>query len=102
MEANLALPWIILTIISIVTRVGPLFATKWLKDKPWVDRIGAELPSMILILLIFHEAQGKIASEHGSLLAVGAGITATVLMHRWKRQTILSIAAGVAAYFILC
>ncbi|SCA62639.1 hypothetical protein SCG7086_AC_00040 [Chlamydiales bacterium SCGC AG-110-P3] len=102
MTEKIVAAWIVLTLVTAVTRIGPLFAIAWLRDQPWMDRIASQLPCMILILLVFHDAEARVTSSDASILSIAIGVAVTLLVHRWKGQTVLSVATGVAAYAMTC
>ncbi len=68
---------------------------------PYVEYLGRALPGAIFAMLVVYCLRNLslIGGNHGlpEILAVGC----TVLIHLWKRNTLLSIALGTAAYMIL-
>lgn len=89
--------WIALTCVSLFTRTLPLFASKWLEKRTWMKKIGDQLPCMIIVLMLFHDAESRYQND-GTFIALGVGLCTALLIHLWKKQTVFSIAAGVIAY----
>jgi branched-subunit amino acid transport protein AzlD len=85
-----------------VTRFLPfiIFSEKR-KTPPFIQYIGKYLPSAVFgMLVIYCLKDVKIVSgTHGipELIA----IIITVLLHKWKRQMLISIAGGTACYMLL-
>lgn len=100
MTEKMITTFITLVLVIILTRIGPLSVERLLKNQPWMQAIANQLPCMILILLLFHDTETRIVSNNVSILSIVIGIITTLSIHQWKRQSILSIAAGVAAYAI--
>jgi branched-subunit amino acid transport protein AzlD len=87
---------------TMVTRFLPfiIFSEKR-KTPPFIQYIGKYLPSAVFgMLVIYCLKDVKIVSgTHGipELIA----IIITVLLHKWKRQMLISIAGGTACYMLL-
>lgn len=87
---------------TMFTRFAPfvLFSEKR-KTPPYIEYLGEALPGAIFAMLVVYCLRNVsfFSGSHGlpELLAVGC----TVLIHLWKRNTLLSIALGTAAYMIL-
>ncbi|MCI5052730.1 MAG: AzlD domain-containing protein [Simkaniaceae bacterium] len=95
MTEKLVTTWIALTLVTLITRIGPLFASNWLKRQPWMESVANKLPCMILVLLVLHQAESST-----NLLAFSGGIAAALGMQAWKKQIIVSIIGGVIIYTI--
>ena len=92
----------ICALATMFTRFAPfvLFSEKR-KTPPYIEYLGEALPGAIFAMLVVYCLRNVsfFSGNHGfpELLAVGC----TVLIHLWKRNTLLSIALGTAAYMIL-
>ena len=67
---------------------------------PFVQFLGRALPSAIFGLLVVYCLRSTDVTLHFALPETLA-IAATVLLHLWKRQMLLSIAGGTAVYMLL-
>ncbi len=67
---------------------------------PLVQYLGKALPSAIFAMLVVYCLRNTDVTAHFAFPEALA-ITATVLIHLWKRQMLLSIAGGTAVYMLL-
>ncbi len=70
------------------------------KTPAFVQYLGRALPSAIFGMLVVYCLRNTDVTAHYALPEILA-IAATVLLHLWKRQMLLSIAGGTAAYMLL-
>ncbi len=86
---------------TVTTRFLPflVFAGKR-ETPPLVQYLGKALPSAIFAMLVVYCLRNTDVAAHFALPEALA-ITATVLIHLWKRQMLLSIAGGTAVYMLL-
>jgi branched-subunit amino acid transport protein AzlD len=68
---------------------------------PFVQYIGKYLPSAVFGMLIVYclKDVSLVSGTHG--LPELIAIVVTVVLHKWKRQMLLSIAGGTACYMII-
>ena len=97
--------WISVAIISLVTaalRFWPflIFSDKR-KTPPFVERLGAVLPYAIMGMLVVYCLRGTdfLSTTHG-IPEIAAALS-VVILHVWKRKTLLSICGGTAVYMVL-
>ena len=98
---NLFATWLMLTVLTLFTRIAPLFAGKWLSKQRWIEPLSTQLPCMILVLLVLHDVEGRLAVSHNLVWPVIFGLGSTTLCYRFSKQIILSIFIGVAVYFLI-
>lgn len=86
---------------TVATRYLPflVFAGKR-KTPDIVQYLGKALPSAIFAMLVVYCLRNTDVTAHFALPELLA-VTATVLIHLWKRQMLLSIAGGTAVYMLL-
>ena len=86
---------------TVATRFLPflVFAGKR-KTPDIVQYLGKALPSAIFAMLVVYCLRNTDVAAHFALPELLA-VTATVLIHLWKRQMLLSIAGGTAVYMLL-
>lgn len=86
---------------TMTTRFLPFLIFSGKKETPaFVQYLGRALPSAIFALLVVYCLRSTDVSAHFALPEIIA-IAATVLLHLWKRQMLLSIAGGTAVYMLL-
>lgn len=103
----MTLPQQIITIVFCVlatqiTRFLPFLVFSSKKQTPgFVQYLGKALPLAIFgMLIVYCLKDVKISTgSHGIPEAIA--ILLTILVHRWKRQMLLSIAAGTLCYMLL-
>ena len=87
---------------TMLTRFLPfvIFSEKR-KTPPFVRFLGKYLPSAIFAMLVVYCLRNVdvLQGSHGIPEAIAIGVT--VALHLWKRQMLLSIAGGTAAYMLL-
>lgn len=90
-----------MTFATIVTRVLPfLLPSRWAEHK-WVKRANHFLPGSILTLLVFYAVKDTAILDYPFGLPEIASASVVVILHLWKKNTLLSIAGGTAVYMIL-
>ena len=83
------------------TRFLPFLVFAGKRETPAIIRyLGKALPSAIFAMLVVYCLRSTDVTAHFALPEILA-IAATVLIHLWKRQMLLSIAGGTAAYMLL-
>lgn len=97
-------------IITIILCVAGTLATRFLpflvfsSKKPtpkYIQYLGKALPSAIFGMLIIYCLKNIniIGGSHG--IAELISILVTIILHKWKRQMLLSIAGGTICYMLL-
>ena len=68
---------------------------------PFIQRLQHLLPSAVIGLLVVYCLRNDhpLAGNHG--LPELVALTAILLLHRWRQNTLLSIAGGTAVYMLL-
>ncbi len=86
---------------TMATRFLPFLIFSRKKKTPaFVQYLGKALPSAIFALLVVYCLRNTDVSAHFALPEVIA-IAATVLLHLWKHQMLISIAGGTILYMLL-
>lgn len=87
---------------TMITRFLPFLLFPAGKPNPrYIQYLGKVLPAAVFGMLIVYclKDVNPLTGTHG--LPEAAAITAVVLLHRWKRQMLLSIAGGTILYMLL-
>ena len=91
------------TAATMLTRFLPflIFSSKDQQPPEVVRYLGRVLPAAIFGMLIVYCLKGVrlSAGSHGIPEAIAIGVT--VALHKWKHQTLVSIAAGTLCYVLL-
>ena len=66
-----------------------------------MDDLGKMLPAAMMGLLVVYCLKDYSFTDIGQILPAGAAVLCVVLLHLWRKNTILSIAAGTAVYMAL-
>ena len=68
---------------------------------PAVRRLAANLPAAIIAVLVVYCLKSLPPSPLPDAAATLVSVAAVVILHLWKRNTLLSIAGGTALYMLL-
>lgn len=92
----------IAAIATFATRVIPFLFFERHTDHPLIKHLGRYLPAAVMALLaiIFLQRSGDWTATVPGLDAILAGAL-VVAIHLWRRNALLSIAAGTAAYMLI-
>ena len=87
---------------TMLTRVLPFWVFSPKKETPkYIQYLGKALPCAVFGMLVVYCLKNVniLSGPHG--LPEGIAIAATVALHLWKKQTLLSIAGGTVCYMLL-
>lgn len=68
---------------------------------PAVRRLAGKMPAAIIAVLVVYCLKGLPASDLGNTLVTLGSVLAVVVLHLWKKNTLLSIAGGTALFMAL-
>ena len=89
-------------VVTFALRVLPFAAFRGERTMPaWLERLGRTLPSAIMAVLVVYCLKGISFAAVPYGLPEFLGVAAVVLLHLWKRNTLLSIAGGTVCYMLL-
>ena len=86
--------------VTILLRFLPFFLFR--KGAPlWLTRLGELLPCAVMAMLVVYCLKDIdfTTAPHG--LREAAAVAVVIVLHKWKHNTLLSIAAGTAVYMVL-
>jgi len=93
---------LIASICTILTRVAPFLLFGGKKELPGIIKyLGTILPSAIMATLIVYCLRNSISIQPLRGLPEILSILVVILLHIWKRNTLISIAGGTAVYMLL-
>ena len=87
---------------TLVTRVLPFLLFPDTKDPPqWVRKLGSVLPYAMMGLLVVYSLKDvwPPAPPYGA--PEGISLLFVYILHKWKKNTLISIAGGTALYMAL-
>ncbi|WKS66377.1 AzlD domain-containing protein [Corynebacterium accolens] len=87
-------------IVTVLLRELPFSAKKWMKDSEFFSLLGLMMPVGVMTILVVYAVAGQ-ADGIGGLWPVLLGVLVTAGLHKWKRDSGLSIFGGTAFYMIL-
>ncbi|MBR5539201.1 MAG: branched-chain amino acid transporter permease [Clostridia bacterium] len=96
--------WLMVAVISAVTvllRFLPFIIFGNRKTPEFVLYLGRVLPFAVMGMLCVYCLKGVSLLTFPYGIAEFLSVLAVVLLHLWKRQTLLSIAGGTACYMLL-
>jgi branched-subunit amino acid transport protein AzlD len=86
--------------ITVALRAAPFAMTARLRSSALIADLGRQLPAGVMIILVVH-LLGDVPLDHPLLgLRELVPVAVTVGVHLWRRNALLSMAAGTAVYAI--
>lgn len=86
--------------VTFAIRGLPFLGSRWLKDSPLARRVGTFLPPAIMALLTVHSVHGFAVDAPGQLWPAVTAVGLALGLQLYKRQPLLSIAAGTVLYML--
>ena len=89
-------------LITLLTRALPFLLFSGKRRMPaWLERLADKIPPAIIAVLVVYCVRSVSPAAPGELAATFLSLAVVVLLHLWKRNTLLSIAAGTILYMAL-
>ncbi|MGD8710662.1 MAG: AzlD domain-containing protein [Ectothiorhodospiraceae bacterium] len=90
-----------MTVATFLTRALPFLVLREGADHPLVLYLGRYLPAAVMTLLVIYCVKDVefLSAPYGLPQLAGIGVTAAV--HLWRRNALLSIAAGTGLFMLL-
>lgn len=93
---------IVITLVTMLTRFLPFLIFRGnTQTPPLISYLGRVLPYAIMGMLVVYCLKGISFAAPPYGLPELLGVSAVVLLHLWKRNTLLSIAGGTVCYMLL-
>jgi branched-subunit amino acid transport protein AzlD len=86
--------------VTFLIRALPFMGARWLRGSPIVRRVGLFLPPAIMALLLLHSARDLSLQASGHVLPAVVAVLVVLGLQLYKRQPLLSIAAGTVLYML--
>ena len=87
--------------VTILLRFLPLFVFGEKKTPEFLDYLGKFLQYAIMAMLVVYCLKGVSFAAAASWLPAVLGVTVVVVLHVWKRNTLISIVGGTICYMIM-
>lgn len=101
-EAYLVAAIAAMALATLVTRAAPfLFLRGDAARHPLLLYLGRNLPPAVMLLLVLYSLRGLPALHWSDSAAHLLAVVATVLVHLWRRNPLLSIGTGTALFMWL-
>ncbi len=92
----------VVSAVTVLLRFLPFWVFGGKKETPkWVSHLGRVLPSAIMGMLVVFCLKGVSLRESPHGLPELIACAAVVVLHVWRRSTLLSIVGGTAVYMLL-
>ena len=91
----------ICALVTFALRAAPFVVFRGREMSPRLKKIADLLPPAIIAVLVIYCVKADLFAFSLSSLAVLIGVIATIVLHLWKRNTLLSI-AGATVIYMLC
>ena len=87
--------------VTILLRFLPFFVFGEKKTPEFLDYLGKFLQYAIMAMLVVYCLKGGSFAAAASWLPAVVGVTVVVVLHVWKRNTLISIVGGTICYMIM-
>ena len=91
----------IMIAVNLVLRFLPFVLFRKRVTPPWVNRLGRTLPAVMMTLLSIYCLKGVQFTTYPYGLSELITVAVVILLHLWRRNTLLSIFGGTALYMLL-
>ena len=101
-DIELMITVLIVALVTAGLRFAPFLLFPKGKHAPaFVTWLGKQLPRAAMAMLLVYCLKDMNAAAASSFVPAAMGVLATVLLHVWKREMMLSIAGGTFLYMLL-
>ena len=87
--------------VTILLRFLPFFIFGEKKTPEFLDYLGKFLQYAIMAMLVVYCLKGVSFLSAGSWIPAAVGVIVVVVLHVWKRNTLLSIVGGTICYMVM-
>ena len=91
----------VIAAVTIALRFAPFLLLRGRETPKFIAYLGRVLPYAIMGMLVVYCLRGTTFASVSNWLPQLIATAAVVLLHHWKRNTLLSIVAGTALYMVL-
>ena len=87
--------------VTIGLRFAPFLLLRGRETPKFIAYLGRVLPYAIMGMLVVYCLRGTTFVQIGNWLPQAISVALVVILHIWKKNTLLSIIAGTACYMVL-
>ena len=87
--------------VTIALRFAPFLLLRGRETPKFIAYLGRVLPYAIMGMLVVYCLRGTTFTQIGGFLPQAISVALVVVLHIWKKNTLLSIIAGTACYMLL-
>ena len=92
----------VIALVTALLRFLPFLVFNGRRPMPEVIRyLGSVLPYSVIAMLVVYCLKGVSFGTYSGWLAPAISVAAVVILHIWKRNTLLSIVGGTICYMLL-
>ena len=91
----------VIAAVTMALRFAPFLLLRGRETPKFIAYLGRVLPYAIMGMLVVYCLRGTAFSQIGNWLPQALSVALVVILHIWKKNTLLSIIAGTACYMIL-
>lgn len=88
-------------VITFALRALPFAALEPLRASPYIAFLGRYMPVGIMLILVVYTLRSVPLGDGWHGLPEAVALTATIGIHLWRRNALLSILAGTGTYVVL-
>ena len=92
---------LIMAVVTVLLRAAPFAVLRRVADSELTQFVGAMMPVGVMVVLVAYSLTGVDFLERPYGAPSVIGVLATVAMHHWRRNALLSIVVGTGSYMIL-
>ncbi|MCB1030214.1 MAG: AzlD domain-containing protein [Acidimicrobiales bacterium] len=100
-NAAIAVSLLVAGAVSVALRALPFLVIEPLRRSPVVRYLGTHLPAGIMVILTIYSLSGVPLRTWPNALPETLALGATIGLHLWRRNAVLSILAGTGLYVVL-
>jgi len=91
----------VMTLATVATRALPFLMLRGREHHPLLAYLGKYLPGAVMTILVLFALRDVALFSNPYGIPEGLALSVTTGLHIWRRNALLSIAAGTATYMIL-
>lgn len=91
----------VIAAVTIALRFAPFLLLRGRETPKFIAYLGRVLPYAIMGMLVVYCLRGTTFAQIGNWLPQAISVALVVVLHVWKKNTLLSIIAGTACYMVL-
>lgn len=97
---NVLAATVLVAVLTFSARAMPFVALRGRTHHPLLVFLSHAMPLGVMIVLVACTLDG-VGAAPSTWVPPGLGIAATALLHRWRRQVVLSLLGGTGVYVVL-